>query len=202
MLSLLAFRLASSYMVRQRERSAVAQTMLNARLVEQAMTADDGDLRALLTGLSSDLESATLLITDGQVISTSNVSMPSSCRRRSSARSRAVRPCGDLATGLPEDDPDLAPLAVAFNETAERLEARVRRDVRFAGDVSHELRSPLMTMANAVAILERRREDLSPGSVRALDLLSLASRGSSRWSMTSWRSRRPATIRAIATSRS
>lgn len=259
LLSILAFRLAGSYMVHQRERSAVAQTMLNARLVEHAVAGDDGDLHALLTGLSSDVESATLVIIGDQVISGSNVvdakELPhsflaaveggSAVRQRLIlggvpvlavgvpmpagegstqastfiqvspireldrtlryistmlaigvllsgvagallgwwASARALRPLarltaaaaaaagGDLSTRLPEDDPDLAPLAVAFNETAERLQTRVRRDARFAGDVSHELRSPLMTMANAVAILERRRDDLSPGSARALDLL-------------------------------
>lgn len=39
--------------------------------------------------------------------------------------------------------------------------ARVRRDIRFAGDVSHQLRSPLTTTANAAAVLERRRDELS-----------------------------------------
>jgi two-component system sensor histidine kinase MtrB len=79
---------------------------------------------------------------------------------------------GQLHARLPEqDDPDLAPLASAFNDTADALEARVHRDARFAGDVSHELRSPLTTMANAAAVLRRRRGELSETADRALELL-------------------------------
>lgn len=79
---------------------------------------------------------------------------------------------GDLRARLPEQgDPDLAPLAATFNRTAEALENRVRRDARFAGDVSHELRSPLTTMANAAEVLARRRAEISGVAGRALDLL-------------------------------
>ncbi|MHA6629883.1 HAMP domain-containing sensor histidine kinase [Pseudonocardia sichuanensis] len=79
---------------------------------------------------------------------------------------------GDLRTRLPEHtDRDLSALAAAFNDTAEALEARVLRDARFAGDVSHELRSPLTTMANAAAVLRRRRGELAGTAGRALDLL-------------------------------
>lgn len=79
---------------------------------------------------------------------------------------------GDLQARLPaRDDPELAPLASAFNATADALEARVLRDARFAGDVSHELRSPLTTMANAGAVLRRRRGELSGTADRALELL-------------------------------
>jgi len=79
---------------------------------------------------------------------------------------------GDLRARLPDqDDPDLAPLARTFNRTADALEARVRRDERFAGDVSHELRSPLTTMANAAAVLRRRTAGMSATAVKALDLL-------------------------------
>lgn len=69
-----------------------------------------------------------------------------------------------------QDDPDLAPLANTFNH-ATALEARVRRDERFAGDVSHELRSPLTTMANAAAVLHRRRSEMTGPAARALELL-------------------------------
>ncbi len=79
---------------------------------------------------------------------------------------------GDLAARLPEQaDPDLAPLAAAFNRTAAALEARVQRDARFASDVSHELRSPLTTMANAAAVLQRRRDELAGPARQALELL-------------------------------
>ena len=79
---------------------------------------------------------------------------------------------GDLQARLPvRDDPDLASLARTFNATADALERRVREDARFAGDVSHELRSPLTTMANAGAVLSRRRDELTGTGGRALDLL-------------------------------
>jgi len=80
---------------------------------------------------------------------------------------------GDLQARLPEQsDPDLAPLAATFNATASALEQRVRRDARFAGDVSHELRSPLTTMVNASEVLQRRRAELPATARTAADLLA------------------------------
>ena len=79
---------------------------------------------------------------------------------------------GDLSTRLPErDDRDLGPIAAAFNETAGDLQERVARDARFASDVSHELRSPVTTMAAAMEVLVRRREEASPAARHAIDLL-------------------------------
>ncbi|GLZ28044.1 two-component sensor histidine kinase [Lentzea sp. NBRC 105346] len=80
---------------------------------------------------------------------------------------------GDLKSRLPmHADPDLAPLAATFNATADALERRVMRDARFAGDVSHELRSPLTTMVNAAAVLRRRQAELPGTSGKALELLT------------------------------
>ena len=79
---------------------------------------------------------------------------------------------GDLSTRLPiRDDKDLGPIAAAFNETAGDLEARVTRDARFASDVSHELRSPVTTMAAAMEVLVRRRDEVPPAARHAIDLL-------------------------------
>jgi two-component system sensor histidine kinase MtrB len=79
---------------------------------------------------------------------------------------------GELSTRLPaQQDPDLAPLAASFNATAEQLEQRVRRDARFAADVSHELRSPLTTMVNVADVLERRQDAMPPTARKALGLL-------------------------------
>ncbi|MDN5919704.1 MAG: HAMP domain-containing histidine kinase [Pseudonocardia sp.] len=79
---------------------------------------------------------------------------------------------GDLRARLPEvGDADLAPLAVTFNRTTDSLAARVRRDARFAADVSHELRSPLTTLLNAVAVLDRRRHELPEPAAQAVALL-------------------------------
>lgn len=84
----------------------------------------------------------------------------------------AVAAAGDLSARLPPTrDPDLIPFTTAFNGTAERLQQRVARDTRFAGDVSHELRSPLTTMLNAMAILQRRSADLPASTREAVDLL-------------------------------
>ncbi|ADJ47478.1 two-component system histidine kinase [Amycolatopsis mediterranei S699] len=86
------------------------------------------------------------------------------------AASRVAR--GDLSARLPDQaDPDLAPLATSFNTTAGQLEQRVRRDARFASDVSHELRSPLTTMVNVSEVLERRQDAMPETAQRALRLL-------------------------------
>jgi len=80
---------------------------------------------------------------------------------------------GDLQARLPDrSDPDLAALASTFNATVDSLEQRIRRDTRFAGDVSHELRSPLTTMVNAVEVLRHRRAELPPAAAQAADLLA------------------------------
>ena len=85
----------------------------------------------------------------------------------------ATAASGDLSVRMPQTrDPDLAPLAAAFNRTVERLQQRVDSDARFAGEVSHELRSPLTTMVNAMAVLQRRRGELTGHAREALDLLA------------------------------
>ena len=70
------------------------------------------------------------------------------------------------------DDPDLDVLAVPFNHMAQALEDRVERDARFASEVSHELRSPLMTLAASVEVLENSRDEIPERAQTALDLLS------------------------------
>ena len=55
---------------------------------------------------------------------------------------------------------------------AEALQLRVERDARFASDVSHELRSPLMTLAASVEVMEARRDEMPERAQAALDLLS------------------------------
>jgi len=80
---------------------------------------------------------------------------------------------GKLETRLERQaDPDLDALADSFNGMASALEARIERDARFASEVSHELRSPLMTLTTTVGVLEARREQFSERSRTALDLLS------------------------------
>jgi two-component system sensor histidine kinase MtrB len=98
---------------------------------------------------------------------------------------RAVRPVGTAAQAAsaiaggrldtrlePTDDPDLRILTESFNDMAAALQQRVERDARFASDVSHELRSPLMTLSASIEVMEARRDELSERSQAALDLLS------------------------------
>jgi signal transduction histidine kinase len=98
---------------------------------------------------------------------------------------RVLRPVGevagaaaDLASGRLDSrlassgDPDLAVVAGAFNAMADALQKRIERDARFASDVSHELRSPLATLANAAQVLTTRRDELPERSQTALDLLN------------------------------
>ncbi|MGD9702093.1 MAG: ATP-binding protein [Acidimicrobiia bacterium] len=100
------------------------------------------------------------------------------------AARRSVRPLADAAQAAkaiaggrldtrlePNDDPDLRLLSTSFNDMAAALQARVERDARFASDVSHELRSPLMTLSASAEVLQARRDDLPEKSRAALDLL-------------------------------
>ena len=89
------------------------------------------------------------------------------------ASRRAVRPLADAARpprrspaagSTPDsnatDDPDLARWPPSFNDMAAALQDRIERDARFASDVSHELRSPLMTLAASVEVLQARRDEM------------------------------------------
>ncbi len=79
---------------------------------------------------------------------------------------------GRLDTRLESaNDPDLAVLVSSFNDMAAALQERIERDARFASDVSHELRSPLMTLAASIEVLQTRRDELPDRSRAALDLL-------------------------------
>jgi signal transduction histidine kinase len=71
------------------------------------------------------------------------------------------------------DDPDLEALVTSFNHMAAALEERIERDGRFASDVSHELRSPLMTLAASIEVLSLRRDEMPDESSRAaVDLMA------------------------------
>lgn len=100
------------------------------------------------------------------------------------AASRAVRPLAEAAQAAkaiaggrldtrlePTDDHDLRLLANSFNDMASALQTRVERDARFASDVSHELRSPLMTLAASVEVMQARRAEMPERAQVALDLL-------------------------------
>ncbi len=79
---------------------------------------------------------------------------------------------GELTTRLPAtDDPDLVGIVASFNSMVDALAARIERDARFVGDVSHELRSPLTTLVTSVEVLGARREELSPRGQQALTMV-------------------------------
>lgn len=71
-----------------------------------------------------------------------------------------------------ENDADLAPLVGSFNSMAAAMQNRIERDARFASDVSHELRSPLMTFSASLEVLQNAREEMPDRAQIALDLLS------------------------------
>jgi signal transduction histidine kinase len=100
------------------------------------------------------------------------------------ASSRALRPLAgltDAAVAIADgqldtrvdagDDADLEELASAFNRMTANLQDRIEREARFTSDVSHELRSPLTTLAATVSVIEGHRDELAPRAQRALDLL-------------------------------
>jgi signal transduction histidine kinase len=81
---------------------------------------------------------------------------------------------GELDTRIPVDkrNTEVATLAESFNMMIARLVERLERDARFAGDVSHELRSPLTTLATSVEVMRHYRDQLSPDGRAAFDLLA------------------------------
>ena len=101
------------------------------------------------------------------------------------AANRAVRPLAEAAEAAkaiaggrldtrldPDDDTGLKALSEAFNDMAAALQQRIERDTRFASDVSHELRSPLMTLSASIEVMNARRDEMPERAVAALDLLS------------------------------
>jgi two-component system sensor histidine kinase MtrB len=81
---------------------------------------------------------------------------------------------GELTTRLVvgQADREVQQLTESFNAMVSRLVERVERDARFASDVSHELRSPLTTLATTASVLQQHRGELSPAAQESLDLLS------------------------------
>ena len=62
-------------------------------------------------------------------------------------------------------------ISASFNNMAQSLQDRIERDARFASDVSHELRSPLMTLAASIEVMNNQRDDLPERARSALDLM-------------------------------
>jgi signal transduction histidine kinase len=80
---------------------------------------------------------------------------------------------GDFGARLdPAAEPDLARLTTSFNDMVDQLSRRMQRDRRFAADVSHELRSPLQTLAAAASVLARHKPDMAPRPAAAAGLVA------------------------------
>jgi signal transduction histidine kinase len=132
-----------------------------------------------LAEVNSTLGSVRLALVLGTLITTALAVVAGSFAAR-----RAVRPVGVAAQAAkaiaggrldtrlePTEDPDLSVLASSFNDMASALQDRIERDARFASDVSHELRSPLMTLSASVEVMEARRDEMPERAQAALDLL-------------------------------
>ncbi len=79
---------------------------------------------------------------------------------------------GNLDTRLETTgDSDLDPLFESFNQMADSLSRRIEREARFTSDVSHELRSPLTTLATTAEILKNHADNMPERSRQALDML-------------------------------
>jgi two-component system sensor histidine kinase MtrB len=80
---------------------------------------------------------------------------------------------GALTTRLQVNraDREVQQLTESFNQMVSQLVQRLERDARFASDVSHELRSPLTTLATTASVLQQHRENLSAAGQESLDLL-------------------------------
>jgi signal transduction histidine kinase len=132
-----------------------------------------------LAEVDETLDSVRLALVLGTLITTALGVLAGSFAAR-----RAVRPVGVAAQAAkaiaggrldtrlePTDDPDLSVLANSFNDMATALQTRIERDARFASDVSHELRSPLMTLSASVEVMDARRDEMPERAQAALDLL-------------------------------
>lgn len=79
---------------------------------------------------------------------------------------------GDFTTRLdPAAEPELQRLTTSFNHMVDQLARSIERDRAFAADVSHELRSPLQTLAAATSVLSRRQAHLDDRTAVAVHLI-------------------------------
>jgi len=132
-----------------------------------------------LDEVNNTLNSVRLSLVIGTIITTALGVLAGSFAAR-----RAVRPVGVAARAAKSiaggrldtrieltEDPDLSALANSFNDMASALQTRIERDARFASDVSHELRSPLMTLSASVEVMDARRDEMPERAQAALELL-------------------------------
>lgn len=130
------------------------------------------ELDSTLTTLASVLAVFALLTTVGGAIigRTAAARTVAPLDRIATAAARIA--AGQMGTRLPATaDPDLAVIVGSFNTMVEALDERIRRDARFAADVSHELRSPVTTLMTSVEVLAAGQDGLPEGSRQSIALV-------------------------------
>jgi len=130
------------------------------------------DLQSTLEALGVSLVGASLLTTLAGAALGAWASRRALRPLKSVSMAATELAAGRLATRLEaSDDPDLRPISESFNDMAQSLQDRIELDARFASDVSHELRSPLMTLAASIEVMSNQRDDLPERARAALDLM-------------------------------
>lgn len=131
------------------------------------------ELDSTLRILSASLAVAALVTTAAGAM----LGMWASRRALQPVRDVAIA-AGDIASGNLDtrlrvaEDPDLAKLAGAFNAMVDAVQTRIARDARFASDISHELRSPLTTLATSLVVLARNTSGWTDAQRQALELMT------------------------------
>ncbi len=131
------------------------------------------ELDSTLQILSASLAVAALVTTAAGAM----LGMWASRRALQPVRDVAIA-AGDIASGNLDtrlrvaEDPDLAKLAGAFNAMVDAVQTRIARDARFASDISHELRSPLTTLATSLVVLARNTSGWTDAQRQALELMT------------------------------
>lgn len=174
----LANLVSEGHVGRQRFRDANGQLRLAVGVPIAAVDAEYYEVFNL-EGLEQTLD----LIARALVLGVAAAAVASALVGRIAAN-RVVRPLGPVAAAAERiaagaldtrlttiNDPDLQRFADAFNSMAAALETRIEREARFAADVSHELRSPLTAVAAALAVIDRRREQLPVEVLDAFNVL-------------------------------
>ncbi|HUV09518.1 MAG TPA: HAMP domain-containing sensor histidine kinase [Acidimicrobiia bacterium] len=127
---------------------------------------------------------ATLRVIRGSLLLSAAISAAAAAALGMWASRRVLRPVNDVADAATriaggdltarldaQPDPDLDRVADAFNTMVDAVAHRIDREAQFASDVSHELRSPLTTLASSGTVLEAHRDELAAPAREALDLV-------------------------------
>ena len=136
--------------------------------------------RVPLDELNSNLRLLAISLTGAGIITTlSGAAIGAWASRRTlrpladvSEAARAIAE-GQMETRLDDtSDADLELLVISFNQMASALQQRIERDARFASEVSHELRSPVMTLTASLEVLKNSEDELPERARTALTLLT------------------------------